>query len=159
MGLIEVLLGTSWGNTLRIWETFSRHVGEHSGNIVGTRQEHQKSKARENLLQGKTRPLGCIFHHHWLSRISTPECVCHCFCPRLMARARSCVSAAFVGPFPHRDRNYRIRSNFWMFYLITTSFIFGGLISLVKVFRLFRLERIFFMLTVWTQYVHIQHLI
>jgi len=44
---------------------------------------------------------------------------------------------AFVGPCPalppHRDRDYRIR----------TGFTLGEPVSLVKVFRLFRLERIF----------------
>jgi len=33
---------------------------------------------------------------------------------------------------------------FWKFYLIRTGFTLGELVSLVKVFRLFRLERIFF---------------
>ncbi len=28
----------------------------------------------------------------------------------------------FVGPYLHRDRDYRIGSNFWKFYLIKTSF-------------------------------------
>jgi hypothetical protein len=45
----------------------------------------------------------------------------------------------FLGP-----RDYRIWSNFWKFYLIRTSFTLGELVSLVKVFRLFRLEWIFF---------------
>jgi hypothetical protein len=50
----------------------------------------------------------------------------------------------FVGPCSHRDRDYGIGSNFWKFYLIRTSFTLGELVSLVKVFRLFRLEQIFF---------------
>jgi len=45
---------------------------------------------------------------------------------------------------PHRDRDYRIGSNFWKFYLIRTGFILGEPVSLVKVFRLFTLEWIFF---------------
>ncbi len=49
-----------------------------------------------------------------------------------------------VGPCPHRDRDYHIQSNFWKFYLIRTSFTLGELVSFMKVFRLFRLERIFF---------------
>jgi len=50
----------------------------------------------------------------------------------------------FVGPCSHRDRDYCIGSNFWKFYLIRTSFTLGELVSLVKVFRLLRLEWIFF---------------
>jgi len=38
----------------------------------------------------------------------------------------------------HKDMNYHIGSNFWKFYLIRTSFTLGELVSLVKVFRLFR---------------------
>jgi hypothetical protein len=34
----------------------------------------------------------------------------------------------FVGPCPHRDRDYRIRSNFWKFYLIKTGFTLGELV-------------------------------
>ncbi len=49
-----------------------------------------------------------------------------------------------VGPAPHRERDYCIGSNFWKFYLIKTGFTFGEPISLVKVFRLFRLEWILF---------------
>ncbi len=40
-------------------------------------------------------------------------------------------------------RDYGMQSNFWKFYLIRTSFIFGEPEFLVKVFRLFRLEWIF----------------
>ncbi len=50
-----------------------------------------------------------------------------------------------LGPAPpqgHRD--YRIGSNFWKFYLIKTGFTLGERVFLVKVFRLFRLEWIFF---------------
>ncbi len=46
----------------------------------------------------------------------------------------------FVGPCPHKDKDYRIRSKFQKNYLIKISFTFGELVSLVKVFRLFRLE-------------------
>ncbi len=35
-------------------------------------------------------------------------------------------------------------SNFWKFYLIRTSFTLGQLVSLVKVFRQYKLEQIFF---------------
>jgi len=47
---------------------------------------------------------------------------------------------SFVGACPHRDRDYRIRSNFWKFYLIRTGFTLGELVFLAKVFRLFSLE-------------------
>jgi hypothetical protein len=49
-----------------------------------------------------------------------------------------------VGPYPHRDRDYCIWSNFWKFYLIRTSFTLGESVSLVKVFRLFKLEQMVF---------------
>jgi hypothetical protein len=60
------------------------------------------------------------------------------------ARVRYVAPRPFTGPCSHRDRDYRIRSNFWKFYLIKTGFTFGELVSLVKVFRLFILEQIFF---------------
>jgi hypothetical protein len=47
------------------------------------------------------------------------------------------------GPAPTGTRDYRIGSNFWKSYLIRTGFTLGELVSLTKVFRLFRLERIF----------------
>jgi hypothetical protein len=50
----------------------------------------------------------------------------------------------FVGSCPHRDRDYHIQSNFWKFYLIKTGFTLGEPVSLVKVFRLFKLEQMFF---------------
>jgi hypothetical protein len=59
--------------------------------------------------------------------------------------------AIFVGPCPQRDADYHIGSNFWKFYLIRTSFILGELVSLVKVFRLFRLERVVLVFRVWTE--------
>jgi hypothetical protein len=58
---------------------------------------------------------------------------------------------SFIGLYPYRDRDYRIGSNFSKFYLIRTSFTLGELVSLVKVFRLFRLEGILLMFRVWTQ--------
>ncbi len=56
-----------------------------------------------------------------------------------------------LGPAPHKDRDYCIRSNFWKFYLIRTGFTLGELVSLVKVFRLFRLKQTFWVFRVWTQ--------
>jgi hypothetical protein len=50
----------------------------------------------------------------------------------------------FIRPCPDRDRHYRIGSNFWKFYLIRTGFTLGEPVSLVKVFRLFKLEQMFF---------------
>jgi len=64
-----------------------------------------------------------------------------------------------VGPWPHRDGDYRIGSDFWKFYLIKTDFTLGEPVSLVNMFRLFRLERIVLVFRVWTQSVDEQHLI
>jgi len=47
-----------------------------------------------------------------------------------------------------RDRAYRIRSNFWRLCLIRTGFRLGEPVFLVKVFRLFRLKRIFWVFRV-----------
>jgi len=57
----------------------------------------------------------------------------------------------FVGPCPHRNKDYRIGSNIWKFYLIEIGFTLGELVSLVKMFRLFRLEQMFLVFKVWTQ--------
>jgi len=54
---------------------------------------------------------------------------------------------------------HRIGSNFWRFYLIRIGFTFDELVSLVKVFRLFRSEWIFVVFGVWTQWVDVQHII
>jgi hypothetical protein len=43
----------------------------------------------------------------------------------------------FVGP---RDRDYPIGSNFWKLYLIKINFMLSKLVSLVQMFKLFRLE-------------------
>jgi hypothetical protein len=55
-------------------------------------------------------------------------------------------------------RDYCIGSKFWKFYLIKAGFILGELVSsLVKVFRLFRLEQTdFLVFRVWTQEVDVQ---
>jgi hypothetical protein len=50
-------------------------------------------------------------------------------------------------------------ANFWKFYLTRTSFTLGEPFSLVNVFRLFRLDRIFLVFRVWTQYIDVEHLI
>jgi hypothetical protein len=47
------------------------------------------------------------------------------------------------GLHPQRDKDYRIQSNFWKFYLIRIDFTLGDLVSFVKVFRLFELEQMF----------------
>ncbi len=54
------------------------------------------------------------------------------------------LSCLFVGPPSQRDSDYCIQSNFWKFYLIWTDFTLGELVSLVKVFRLSKLEQMFF---------------
>ncbi len=56
----------------------------------------------------------------------------------------------FVGPCPHMDRDHCIGSNFWKFYPIRMGFTLSELVSLVKVFRLFRSERSFLVFRVWT---------
>jgi hypothetical protein len=50
----------------------------------------------------------------------------------------------FVGPCACGGKDYRIQSNFWKFYLIKTGFTLGEPVSLVKMFRLFKLEQMFF---------------
>jgi hypothetical protein len=45
---------------------------------------------------------------------------------------------------PHKDMDYHIQSNFWKLYLIRTDFTISERVSLVKVFRLFKLEWIVF---------------
>jgi len=57
----------------------------------------------------------------------------------------------FVGLFPHRDKDYSIEYNFWKFYLIRINFTLGEVVSLMKVFRLFRLEWFVLVFRVWTQ--------
>jgi hypothetical protein len=57
----------------------------------------------------------------------------------------------FVGLCAHRDKDYRIGSNVSKFYLIEIGFILGELVSLVKMFRLFKLEQMFSVFKVWTQ--------
>ncbi len=57
----------------------------------------------------------------------------------------------FVGPCPHRDKNYRIGSNFWKFYLIRSRFTLGEPVSLMKEFKQFRLEQIVLVFRVWTK--------
>jgi len=95
------------------------------------------------------------------------------------------LTFSVVGPYPQRDRDYRIQSNFWKFYFIKTDelvflvkafklvflvkvsnfwkFYFiktDELVFLVKVFRLFQLEWIFFWVlgTVDTVAKKVQHL-
>jgi len=41
---------------------------------------------------------------------------------------------------PHRDKDYRIGSNFCKFYLIKTSFTLNEQVYLMKVFKLFKLK-------------------
>jgi hypothetical protein len=50
----------------------------------------------------------------------------------------------FVGPYSHKDKDYCIQSNFWKFYLIKTGFTLGESVYLVKMFKLFKLEQMFF---------------
>jgi hypothetical protein len=79
--------------------------------------------------------------------------------PGVHASGWSFAATALLGLNPHSDRDYRIGSNFWKFYLIRSSFTLVELVSLVKVFRLFRLEGIVLVFRVWTQEVGVQHLV
>jgi hypothetical protein len=81
----------------------------------------------------------------------------YCVDVRLHPRC-SHSNSLIAGPYPIQNRlcwalprDYCIRSNFWKFYLIKHDFKLGELVSLVKVFRLSRLERSFLVLRVWTQ--------
>jgi hypothetical protein len=56
----------------------------------------------------------------------------------------------FIGPCPHRDRDCRIGSKFCKFYFIRASFTLCELVYLVKMFRSFRLKRIFYVQSVNT---------
>jgi hypothetical protein len=68
-----------------------------------------------------------------------------CCCPKTFLQEEKMICEAscdprknpFVGPCPHKDRDYRIGTNFRKFYLIKTGFTLGEPVSLVKVFRLF----------------------
>jgi hypothetical protein len=56
-----------------------------------------------------------------------------------------------LGPVPTKTVTIEIGSNFWKFYFIRTGFTLDELVSLVKVFKLFRLEWIVLVFRVWTQ--------
>jgi len=45
---------------------------------------------------------------------------------------RHWLTLFFVGPCPHKDRDYRIGSNFWKLYLIRTGFTLSEPILLMK---------------------------
>jgi hypothetical protein len=64
----------------------------------------------------------------WANTNYLSSCVCFFFC-------------VLLGPVPVGD--YRIGSNFWKFYLIKPDFTLGDPVSLVEMFRLFKLEWIF----------------
>jgi hypothetical protein len=91
---------------------------------------------------------------HWLHANSIPNIGCHYFWPGLIALPKNTLPimmsnyGVFIGPWPW---DYHIGSNFRKFYLIRTNFTLSELVSLVKVFRLFRLEQIFLVLRVWTE--------
>ncbi len=67
--------------------------------------------------------------------------------------------ASLFWVLPPQDSDYHIGSNFRQFYVIKSSFTLREPVSLVKVFRLFRLERIDLVFRVWTEYVDVQHLL
>lgn len=65
----------------------------------------------------------------------------------------------FYWALPPQGQVHRTRSKFWKFYLIKTGFTLSEPVSCVTVFRLFRLERSFWVFRVWTQQLDVQHLI
>ncbi len=71
----------------------------------------------------------------------------------------SCNVDSYEARITNKETLQFIGSNFWKFYLIKTGFTLGEPVSLVKVFRVFRLEWIFLVFRVWTQYVDVEHLI
>jgi hypothetical protein len=68
-----------------------------------------------------------------------PQLLCDC-----VGSSCNSLHGFVIEPCPHRDRGYGIGSNFGKFYLIRTDVTLGEPVSLVKVFRLFRLEGILF---------------
>jgi hypothetical protein len=69
-------------------------------------------------------------------------------------------SSIFVGQFGSVGAGIiTLDPTFGSFTLLEPVFTLDEPDSLVKVFRLFRLEWIFFVFKVWTQYVDVQHLI
>ncbi len=62
---------------------------------------------------------------------------------------KTMCECSFIGPCSHRDKDYHIGSDFWKFNLNKTSFTLSEPVSLVKVFRLFRWERIVLVFRVW----------
>ncbi len=79
-----------------------------------------------------------FFHTHSLSffgnrsteRASGPTCRLS-ICLKIAA-SQKLNQIHFIGPCSQRDRDYSIRSNFWKFYLVRTSFMFGELVSVMK---------------------------
>jgi len=59
------------------------------------------------------------------------------------------VRTRFIEPCPHKNRDYCIGSNFWKFHPMRIDFTLGEPVSLVKMFRLFRLNWIFLVFRVW----------
>jgi len=82
----------------------------------------------------------------------------HHYCTTKIDQKFNAKDMTIIRPCPHRDKDW-IGSNFWTFYLIRTNFTLGELVFLVKVFTLFRLEWIFLVFRMWTQYIDVQHLI
>jgi hypothetical protein len=73
-------------------------------------------------------------------------------CVEIQTSNEACLGPVFVEKtfYWARDRDHRIGSNFWKFYLIRTGFTSDESVSWVKVFRLFRSELFFFGCRVWT---------
>ncbi len=95
------------------------------------------------------------------------KCVCECLhelkklfvSEGVFFSPQNCIWENHFPPLQSLLDYHRIGSNFWRFYLIRIGFTFDELVSLVKVFRLFRSEWIFVVFGVWTQWVDVQHII
>ncbi len=68
------------------------------------------------------------------------------------------VSLLFCALAPTGTGTIPFDPTFGSFTLLEPVFILGELVSLMKVFRMFRLEWILVVFRVWTQWVDVQHL-
>jgi hypothetical protein len=142
-------MGTHW----ELGERNENLMGTLKWNVVGTHWEPGEKipplPRPPNLKGKKARHLECMLGpSHWLHEISLPKRVRHLFWPGLIPLAKNTLPGLylctlFIGPCPPQGQGlYSVGSNFWKFYLIRTGFTLGEPVSLVKVFRLFRLEQI-----------------
>jgi len=101
------------------WKMWEKSVEKEFG-VFGNWELCSLKSNRPTISQGRLLPIR-MFAGKWFTCCLPPFIV-------------------FIGPCAHRDRDHRIESNFWTFYLIKTGFTICEPVSLVKVFRPFRLE-------------------